>query len=322
LAKHAVKENRYLPYEAKLDAHGATYTYVASVPLADITRYPDAQARIRIAGSSKIGEYAEKVKQGEVFPPLVLGEDGSPDYMLLDGNTRKFAYEKLGRTHTDAYIVTGIASNDAAIYLSGLFNGTNGVPLAREEVLRVVRAGKAEGMADTRIAKDYGIKPTFVNRLVTIDRFDTRAKGLGLTTDIPADTKTALASVADDSVLRSLLDLTLDADLKGKDVRTIVKEIAGKGSEADRLKVVSDERTDRAPSITAVATGRTTTAPPSKDSLMAFGRIHSLMGKFPNPDLWVPVRQDTRDDWYPKLQDIEAFLGGLLAEYQKAGITP
>lgn len=322
MAKHAVKENRYLPYEAKLDAHGATYGYVASVPLADITRYPDAQARIRIAGSSTIGQYAEQMKQGEVFPPLVLGDDGSPDFMLLDGNTRKFAYEKLSRTHTDAYIVTGITGNDAAIYLSGLFNSIGPVPLTRDEILRMIRAGKANGMADSRIAKDLGVKPTFINRLVTIDRFDARATGLGLTTDIPADTKSALAPVADDSVLRSLLDLTLDADLKGKDVRTIVKEIAGQGSEADRLKVVSDERTDRAPSIQAVATGRTTTAPPSKDSLMAFGRIHSLMGKFPNPDLWVPVRQDTRDDWYPKLQDIEAFLGGLVQSYQNAGITP
>jgi ParB-like chromosome segregation protein Spo0J len=319
----AVKENRYAPYEAKLDSRGATYQYVGQVPLADITRYADAQSRVRLSGKDMVTRYAEAMKQGEIFPPMVLGEDGTGDYMLLDGNTRKAAMESLSRTHTDAYIVQVHDTNEA-VYLSALFNGINGAPLTKDEVLRAIRAAHAMPIPPTpaTLAKDLGLSPSKISRIASVDAYDSRATRLGLPTDISEDMKLAISPVADDTVFSDLLTLTMDADLKGKDIRPIVKELATKGSESDRRAVVADERTDRQTVIQQVAAGRTTTAPPAKDSLMTFGRIHTLMGKFPSPTDWVPVRQESRDDWYPKIQEIEAFLGTLLTAYEAAGITP
>ena len=54
---------------------------------------------------------------------------------------------------------------------------------------------------------------------------------------------------------------------------------------------------------------------------MAFGRLFSLMGKFPSPEDFVPVRQDTRDEWFPKIQVINGFLAKLIVAYENAGIS-
>lgn len=315
--------NSYAPYEDKLNARGAKWRYVASVPLVDITRYPDAQARQRLSGSKTVNEYATKMQQGEVFPPLVIGEDGTVGYMMLDGNTRKAADEKLGRTHTDAYIVEIHDSNEA-LYLSALFNTIGPVPLTDDEILRAIRAGLAMNppMSGKTLAQDLGRTPLYISRIAQADAYDQRAERLGMAKDIPAQAKRILVQIPDDSVLQDAVALTLDAELKSTDLTALVKEIGKQGSEADRRRVVADDRIDRQTVIQHIASGRTTTAPPAKDSLMAFGRIHTLMGKFPDVDDWVPVRQETRDAWIGKIQEIEVFLADLSIAYQAAGITP
>jgi len=319
----AVSENRYPPYEAKLDAAGITYRYVASVPLDDITRYADTQARLRIAGTPVVNQYAEKMKQGELFPPLIIWENDRSDYCLLDGNTREMAYRKRGQTHTDAYIVTNLQSDNEAIYVSSLFNAISGTPLAKDEIIRAIRAAQqlTPPMKDTRIAKDLGVSPSRVSRITSVMRFDERSERLGLATELPEDIKVILAPVTDDAVLADLHSLMLDADLKARDIKPIIKDIGEKGSEAERLQVVADERIALAPVIHAVSTGRTTAAPPARDSLMAFGRLYNLQSNFPNPADFVPVRQDTRDDWYPKLQEIHAWLATVITAYDNAGVT-
>jgi hypothetical protein len=317
----AVAENRYPPYEEKLRAHGKVegvdWRYVGSVPLSDITRYPDSQARIRLAGPEVIKAYMEKMKAGEVFPPLVLGDDETPDYLVLDGNNRLESKKRAGLTHTDAYIVTLGPDKNEAVYLSGLFNTINGVALNKEEILRAVRAARAltPPMSDARIVKDYGVAPSRLSRISAVDAYDARAATLGLTTDIPESTKVPLSRFGDDSVLRAALDLALDAELKVRDIASLVKAAAAATSEADRLKVIADERETLAPTIAAVASGRISTAPPSKDSLLAFGRLHKLMGRFPDPAEWVPIRDETRDDWAARIAEIHDFLGRLVDAY-------
>lgn len=317
------QENRYLPYEAKLNASKVNFIYAARVALTDITRYASAQARLRLAGSSTVNEYAEKMRAGEVFPPLVLSEHEGGGYTLLDGNTRKAAYEKRGQTHADAYVITDVTDENQQVYISGLFNTINGVPFAKDEFVRMVKAGKAMDppMSDARLAKDLGLPPARVSRIVAIERFNKRADALGLTKDITDDTKMLLAPIPDNAVVKSVLDLALDADLKGKDLRPLLKKVNGKKSEKERLKVVKDERADYATTIKDVAAGRTSTAPPSKDSRMALGRIHSLMGKFPNVDDWVPVRPEARDEWLPKIKAVAVFLDTLAIAYEAAGVT-
>jgi ParB-like nuclease domain len=317
----AVAENRYKPYEDKLRAHGLVegvdWEYVGSVPLSDISRYPDSQARMRLAGSDLIKETVEKMRAGESYPPLVIGEDEAPNYVLLDGNRRLAAKTRLKYTHTDAYVVKLGADKNEAVYLSGLFNTINGVGLDKDEIIRAVRAARAlsKPMNDTRITKDYGVSASMLSRISAVDAYDARAATLGLTTDIPESIKVPLSKFGDDSVLRSALDLVLDAELKSKDIRMLGKSAAAATSEAERLKVIADERETLAPTIAAVASGRISTAPPSKDSLLAFGRLHKLIERFPDPEDWVPIRTETRDDWAPRITEIRDFLARLVDAY-------
>jgi hypothetical protein len=316
--------NMNTAYEEKLTSYGATYTYRPNIPLVSIQRYADAQARMRLSGSDVVNQYAEMMKHGQQFPPLVVAQDGvDGTFMLLDGNTRKAAYEKRGIQEADAYIITGVHDLNDLVYLSSLFNGLNGVQLTKEEKYRAIRAAKNSPMpmTDSRISRDLGIPASMVNRLVRQDRAVERLGVLRLPVDFSADTLVAVGDVGDDSVLGEVVRLVKDANLRGADVKDLVRTLSGKTSEAERLQVVADERTALAPVIAGVATGRSTSTPPAKDSLMAFGRLSNLLARHPDPEEWVPVRQETRDEWLPKIREFVPFFTSLVDAYEAAGIT-
>lgn len=314
-----VVENRFAPYEAKFDERGLSYTYNAMVPIESITRYADAQARQRLAGSAVVRQYAEKMKAGEVFPPVTLAEfpEYPDEYVLLDGNTRLPAHQKRGHTHVDAYIITGLHTMDDAVYLSGLLNGMAGQPLDKAEVLRAVRAGKSMDppMTDAAIAKDLGVPPSRVSRLMAAERFDERAKALDLPTTLTENHKVNLAKIDLDPVFSALTRLVTDADLPVQATRDLVTKVQAESSEPERIKVIQQERGELANVIGAIAAGRAAIVPPSRDGMMALGRLNALAEKYPNPADWVPASEDLRSDWAPKIKGLIDFLGSVHAAY-------
>ena len=72
--------------EAKLIEWAIPYDYVADFAIDDVRSLPDVQVRAteHIADDDQVDQYAEHMRQGVTFPPIVIfGEN-----ILVDGNTR------------------------------------------------------------------------------------------------------------------------------------------------------------------------------------------------------------------------------------------
>jgi ABC-type uncharacterized transport system involved in gliding motility auxiliary subunit len=153
--RSAKESNRNPSYEEEFAFLGIQYRYVATVELEDIERYPDSQARIRESGLPVVQQYARKMKEGQIYPPVTLWQDGSDGYFLVDGNTRVAAKRRNGTGTTDAYILD-LADKDQAVTISATLNTLNGAQLNRDELQRAMMAMTRLGLTNKTIARKLG----------------------------------------------------------------------------------------------------------------------------------------------------------------------
>lgn len=82
------------------------------------------QSRAKI-NTYTVAEYAEKIKQGEELPPIVVFYDGS-DYWLADGFHRYYATKKAGLSEINTEVING-TKRDAVLFSVGS-NAEHGLP--------------------------------------------------------------------------------------------------------------------------------------------------------------------------------------------------
>lgn len=317
--RSAKESNRNPSYEEEFAFLGIQYRYVATVELEDIERHPDSQARIRESGLPVVQQYARKMKEGQIYPPVTLWQDGSDGYFLVDGNTRVAAKRRNGTGTTDAYILD-LADKDQAVTISATLNTLNGAQLNRDELQRAMMAMTRLGLTNKTIARKLGIPSAQVTRALAAEEFDKRAAvqwpvAEEVKAQLPRTMKARINTVADDAVFADLASLVVDADLTSKDLTPLLSGISTAGSEADRLQVIADERQNRAADIARVATGRTVKGSPILESTRAFGTLRKLMEDYAEPQQWVPANDDKRLEWLTVLDTIVPFLERVRAVY-------
>ena len=133
----AKSSNRRPDSEALLDQNGIKWTYAEVVPIDQIERHADAQSRTGDVDKARVKRFAEQMKQGAVFPPEIIWSNGYENYGLIDGNTRIAGKRALNWPSTSAYIVE-CADAAEAVFVSALFNATNGQELTKDELTRAV----------------------------------------------------------------------------------------------------------------------------------------------------------------------------------------
>ena len=317
--RSAKESNRNASYEEEFAFLGIPYRYVATVGLEDIERHPDSQARIRESGLPVVQQYARKMKEGQIYPPVTLWQDGSDGYFLVDGNTRVAAKRRNGTGTTDAYILE-LNDKDQAVAISANLNTLNGAQLNRDELQRAMMAMTRLGLTNKTIARKLGIPAAQVTRALAAEEFDKRAAVQWpvpeeVKDQLPRTMKARINTVADDAVFAELSNLVVDADLTSKDLTPLLSGISSAGSEADRIKVIADERQNRAADIARVATGRTVKGSPILESTRAFGTLRKLMEDYENPQQWVPASDDKRLEWSAVLEMLVPFLERVRAVY-------
>lgn len=125
----------------------------------------DTQARIKL-DQDVVQEYAEKMRDGEVFPPVTVFHDGS-EYWLADGFHRYFATKANAQTSIDADVKTG-TQDDATLY-SFSANGRRGLKMSAEDnrniIIRMLRHPVWGGWSLSEIAKHVGVSKMTVSRV-------------------------------------------------------------------------------------------------------------------------------------------------------------
>ncbi|WP_313607341.1 ParB N-terminal domain-containing protein [Rhizobium sp.] len=112
------------------------------------------------------GEYAELMRSGAVFPPLVVFHDGA-DYWLADGFHRYEALRLTGSNDVEADIRQG-TRRDAILHSVGA-NASHGLRRTNEDkrraVLTVLEDSEWAIWPNTKVAKVCGVSESFVRHL-------------------------------------------------------------------------------------------------------------------------------------------------------------
>jgi len=133
------------------------------VKLKDITLDAGTQARASI-NPDTVTEYAERMTEGDVFPPVVLFHDGS-EYYVGDGFHRILSAERLTFTDIEAEVRKG-TPQDALWYALGA-NRTNGQRMTRGDIRHAVEVALKTWPDKTQqeIAEQVGCNRSYLVRI-------------------------------------------------------------------------------------------------------------------------------------------------------------
>jgi hypothetical protein len=123
------------------------------------------QARVSL-NQDVVKEYAESMREGDVFPPITVFFDGS-DYWLADGFHRYFATKTNALTSIDAEVKNGTL--DDAILFAFSANGKRGLSMTFEDnrniIYAMLRHPEWSKWTNTAIAKHIGVSSMTVGRV-------------------------------------------------------------------------------------------------------------------------------------------------------------
>ncbi len=135
------------------------------IPLADIVIDAGTQAR-SVISTETVADYAERMTEGDQFPPIVLFHDGSAHY-LGDGFHRVLASQHNGFVDIDADIRKG--TKDDALWFAMGANRTNGHRMTRGDIRHAVELALKTWPDRTlvQIADQIGVGKSTVGRVQT-----------------------------------------------------------------------------------------------------------------------------------------------------------
>jgi len=138
---------------------------VKELKLSDIRIDGGTQPRKEL-DQEMVKDYAEKMRDGTVFPPIVIFNDGSNNW-LVDGFHRYFAQKSNGLVSVQVEIHNGTL-RDAKLYSFGA-NGKHGKPPSQEDkrnnIIEMLTDEEWGKWSNTQIAKIVHVASTTVARI-------------------------------------------------------------------------------------------------------------------------------------------------------------
>ena len=127
----------------------------------------DGETQSRVAlDQAVVTEYAEHMKDGDKFPPIIVFHDGS-EYWLADGFHRYFATKANGMVSIEAEVREG-TQRDAILYSFGA-NGKRGLNINFEDKRNIIKRMLADEewgqWTNAQIAKHVGVSKMTVGRV-------------------------------------------------------------------------------------------------------------------------------------------------------------
>ena len=135
--------------------------------LLDIVIDGGTQARGKL-NQDAVKEYAEHMREGDVFPPLIVFTDGSK-YWLVDGFHRFFGYRANGVSSAECDVRTGTL-REAILFSKGANQGSKrGLPTSpddnRMSIIWMLNDDEYKSWPNTDIAKHIGVSSMTVGRI-------------------------------------------------------------------------------------------------------------------------------------------------------------
>lgn len=148
---------------------------VVKFPVADMDVSKATQARAHGADPDTVTEFAEAMKAGEKFPPVILyavdmtdGYEGKVVHVMGDGYKRRAAAQKIGMAELDAIVRKGSILDALLcnIEVNADQRAERWTNADKKNSIRMVLANpESSGWSDNRIAKACGVSDGMVTRV-------------------------------------------------------------------------------------------------------------------------------------------------------------
>lgn len=235
------------PLVAKLREWNLAYEVDREFPIANVQRPDTVQVRqlVHIAPEQRVAEYAQQMRNGALFPPILLR---TPN-LLIDGNTRIAAAKRVGRKTLPAIIVDTKTPEMAKI-LAGAINQMGGERLTPNEAHEVAEMMMRQSYPDAAIARELGRDVSQVRRWRNQRNVEERAQRLGLKEKaelISPSTLPTLAGIAHDEPFAELTKLFADVRPKQADAKELAQQVVQATSDQAALQKIAELREELAP---------------------------------------------------------------------------
>lgn len=281
--------------EALLTEWNLPWDLDQAYPLARLKIENAVQIRVpeNRAPSKTVEQYITHMRHGAIFPPIVIGMNA----LLVDGNTRVLACEKLGRRTFPAYKVKFPHLGLAKI-LAAALNQLGGDRLTEAEIVIAAEAMMREGFADEAIARVLGRSASHIRNLRRSRLFDETVTRLGLTevaAQVPIPIQRALTGIQHDQPFEAALRAVATAKPAAKAVTKLLEGIEKTRSDADALALITTEHEKWGPVSGPPPKQQSATRSHGKQ---AFALIQKLLALGQDgPDRLVLAQQDAHDGW-------------------------
>ena len=253
--------------EAWLADHGVKYAPPAAIPmhLIDEKRSRSNQARREPIVPESVDRFAAAMKEGAVFPPIVVYAD-SGRLVIIDGNNRQAAAKRIGADTINGIMIAEETPSEVILALTVAANVRHGVTPPLDWRIQQAFTLSASGWNDLDAARAAGLTPAQLRSARTVREVEDRGRALKVSgfAELPASSKTVLAAVKDDSVFIALAKAAIVTRMTSEEIREVTRLLRGLSSESARLEAVANVVNNRTPQATAHR------AAPGKHS-----RIHS-----------------------------------------------
>jgi hypothetical protein len=142
------------------------HRHVNLMDIASLTQTPELQGRVGL-NNDVVQEYAERMAEGCVFPPVLVFADGNGTAWLVDGYHRTAACERLGRDNVLAEVRTG--THDDALWASCSANKCHGLRRSNADKRRAVERAlvhpRSVRLSDRQIGQYCGVHHHTVGRI-------------------------------------------------------------------------------------------------------------------------------------------------------------
>ena len=242
------QELRCAPLEAKLNEWGLSFRVEPEFKVTDIRVEEAAQVRSgsHIAPPDRVEEYAQQMRNGAMFPPLLIRKAGN---ILIDGNTRLAAAKKIGRRFLPVIIVDA-KTEDTAKMLAASLNQMGGERLTAQEAHEAALVMIRMDYPDAAIARELGRDQSQVRRWRAQRDVLSRAETLGLGDLEQFMSRTVAGTLGDIRLEKPFVEtakLFQQVPLKEKEARDFVGEVVQAPSEEAALQVVKDKLEELSP---------------------------------------------------------------------------
>lgn len=209
--------------ESVLSSLKVKFEYDPEFPLAKLVLDQETQVRFEVnqAPQREVKRYADLLKAGAEFPPIVILRNGR----VVDGNTRWNAYDIQRRSTIPAY-ACDITSPALAKRIGAELNAVHGKRMEKEELTNWLASGNGS-VSEEDALRITGWSGTTIRRIRSALQFEARRTKLGIVLEsaLTDDVKAALNGVTNPEAFSLLTALADAAGLRAQEVRQISREV-------------------------------------------------------------------------------------------------